>query len=257
MNATAFDERDALQAGIDGRLRVLERQLTDFVAAGAPFAQVLLTELQGLASPPVPRTIGSALRFRDGKRPSCSLEVLEVILAQLAALERRVVLLALPPERLRLALTPARTVTPRPDATLPEPVASILEPAATLPEPAASEELSPSERRGEFRATMKTAVTLDSGSNFFIGFTRNISRGGLFLACEDPMRCGTAVELVFTLPGGRRIEASAEVSWVRERMACGPEIHPGMGLRFMHLKEADRRAIRTFMRLREPLFYPE
>ena len=104
---------------------------------------------------------------------------------------------------------------------------------------------------------MQTAVTLDSGSNFFIGFTRNISRGGLFIACEDPLNRGTPVELLFSLPGGRRIEAQAEVSWVRERFACGPEIRPGMGVRFVDLAESDRRAIRTFMRLREPLFYPE
>lgn len=229
MNATVIDERHAVQAGISGRIRALYRRLSDYASDGAPFAGALLNELRQLEKQQ-PQVIGSALRFRDGLRtPAPELNELEVTAARLASLESRVALLATPAPRM---LTPLPTPEPEPIEDEPE-------------------------RRGEDRARLQTAVTLDSGSNFFIGFTRNISRGGLFLACEDPLRQDTPVEIVFTLPGGRRIEATAEVSWVRERAACGEDVQPGMGVRFVYLKEADRRAIRTFMRLREPLFYPE
>ncbi len=234
MNAVAIEERHAVQAGIEGRGRVLERRLVQLTEGGATLAGALLAELKEIQSLKPRARIGSALRFRDGGAlAAMSPKALETAQRRLADLERRVALITIPP--------PRTTLTP-----LPTP-AHLREPD---PEPE-------TERRGEWRARLETAVTLDSGSNFFIGFTRNISRGGIFVTCEDPLPQNTEIELLFSLPGGRRIEAVAAVSWVRERAACGPEVPPGMGLRFVRLAEADRRTIRTFMRLREPLFYPD
>lgn len=247
MHAVNHEERSAVQAGIEGRVRLLNRRLARLAAAGEPFAEELLGELRAVTHLKSRPRIGGALSFRDGDAAPPPLHELQAAQRRLARLEQRVATFSTP--RPRAVQTPA-PLAPPVQARAPTPA-----PAFVVPPPAS--EASEAERRGELRAALQTSVSLDSGSNFFIGFTRNISRGGLFIACEDPLRRGTEVDLLFTLPGGRRIEALAEVTWVRERAACGPEIFPGMGVRFVQLAEADRRAIRTFMRLREPLFYPE
>ncbi len=109
-------------------------------------------------------------------------------------------------------------------------------------------------RRKEERHQISAEIGLSTGTNFFTGFTQNISSGGLFIVSDDHLPRGTRVDLSFGL-ADRKISAIAEVTWVRQREACGPDSEPGMGLRFMELSAGDAAAIDAFMRLREPIFF--
>lgn len=107
------------------------------------------------------------------------------------------------------------------------------------------------------RVRMDCAVDFESESNFFTGFARNLSSGGLFVATFDFLPVGTLVDLTFSLPAGDKVTAAAEVRWVRELNKTATDVTPGMGLYFTGLTPEVETAIRSFMEAREPLFFPE
>lgn len=97
-------------------------------------------------------------------------------------------------------------------------------------------------------------VTFESDHNFFMGFSENISEGGLFIATHSLREVGTRIALTFELPEGRAIHATGEVRWVRlynERS----DAPPGLGLSFVDLTPEDAAEISAFVRRRAPIFY--
>jgi uncharacterized protein (TIGR02266 family) len=113
------------------------------------------------------------------------------------------------------------------------------------------------QRRATVRAALCAEISLGSDSNFFTGFTNDISEGGLFVATVELLPIGSQIDLVFTLPNGPRIEGKGEVRWVRELDELNPEVFPGMGIKFTELSPASVRAIHAFTEHREPMFFPE
>ncbi len=112
------------------------------------------------------------------------------------------------------------------------------------------------QRRDRERRRLDCIVSLNSRDNFFSGFVRNISNGGLFIATFDLLPAGTEVDVCFTLPGGLSLRAPTIVRWVRELPDdADPSIWPGMGLEFVEIDAKARKAINAFMSLREPMFY--
>jgi uncharacterized protein (TIGR02266 family) len=107
------------------------------------------------------------------------------------------------------------------------------------------------------RVRMQASVDLRSDSNFFTGFSTNISEGGIFVATIQTLPRGTQVELEVTLPGGRPLKVSGVVRWMREANDKTPELMPGMGVQFTDLPPQVAAAISDFVATREPLFFPD
>ncbi|HLL55877.1 MAG TPA: TIGR02266 family protein, partial [Myxococcaceae bacterium] len=112
-----------------------------------------------------------------------------------------------------------------------------------------------SERQSRVR--MQASVDMESESNFFQGFSTNLSEGGLFVATVQMLPRGTPVDLHFTLPGGKRIDAKGVVRWTREVNDRTPDIFPGVGVQFTDLPTEAAAAIRSFVSEREPLFFAD
>ena len=113
------------------------------------------------------------------------------------------------------------------------------------------------ERRSSTRVLLKTSVTLVSESNFYTGFSNNISEGGIFVATYEPMALGTQLELEFCLGADDNpIKAVGVVRWVREYNPHS-DAPPGIGLQFAELSAADRQRVEAFVRQRETLFYDD
>jgi uncharacterized protein (TIGR02266 family) len=111
---------------------------------------------------------------------------------------------------------------------------------------------SPSEeRRNAVRATLEVHIDLHTDSQFFAGFSQDLSDGGLFVATYSPAPVGTEIEVAFDL-AEHRIRTLGRVVWLREESV---DAVPGMGLAFKSLSEADLAAIAAFTRERAPLFY--
>jgi uncharacterized protein (TIGR02266 family) len=107
------------------------------------------------------------------------------------------------------------------------------------------------------RVRLQTAIDLRSDSNFFTGFTTDISEGGIFIATVQRLPLGTQVELDFTLPGGGPLRVQGQVRWSREVSDRSPELMPGLGVQFLDLPPDVAAAISSFIANRDPLFFPD
>jgi uncharacterized protein (TIGR02266 family) len=108
-------------------------------------------------------------------------------------------------------------------------------------------------RRSE-RRMVQVEVGVFSQSNFYLGFTENVSAGGVFIATYCPRPIGSTLEIELHLPDGL-LHVSGTVRWLRTTDAC--EDWPGMGVQFDDLSENDGRRIRDFVSVRDPLFFVE
>lgn len=112
-----------------------------------------------------------------------------------------------------------------------------------------------SERRASPRTKLVTGVGFASDSNFYTGFTEDISEGGLFVATVMLQPLGSQVELTFTLPNDEEITAFGVVRWLRNPRDEHPDCVPGMGIQFEALPSTALESIREYVALREPIFY--
>ncbi|RKG77228.1 TIGR02266 family protein, partial [Corallococcus terminator] len=165
-----------------------------------------------------------------------------------AEAEARTEELARPP-----AMTPARAKasterTSRDDT----PTRSEKPARGKLPPPPAKDEA-----RTKGRVRMHTTIDMRSDSNFFTGFSMDISEGGIFIATVDAVPRGTSVDLDFTLPGGRPLTVNGVVRWARDGNDRTPELMPGVGVQFTSLPPEVAHAISSFVATRDPMFYPD
>jgi len=105
------------------------------------------------------------------------------------------------------------------------------------------------DRRGDLRALVRLEVAPGrprlKRPPFYV--THNISVSGMFLITSDPLPEKSRIRLKFELPGMRRkLEAVGEVVWCREQ-GERPPFFPGMGIRFLSIKENDRADIEKFI----------
>jgi uncharacterized protein (TIGR02266 family) len=114
-----------------------------------------------------------------------------------------------------------------------------------------------SERRILPRFHVELEITFESEHNFFMGFTENLSEGGLFVATHLVKPIGSVIDLKFKLPGREQpIEAKGEVRWVRPYQEHN-DVPPGMGIRFVDINSAQEAEVKAFLRARTPIFYDE
>jgi uncharacterized protein (TIGR02266 family) len=142
---------------------------------------------------------------------------------------------------------------PAPSPTLakgPEPAPS---PRPTSVPPAAPASAHPPRRFERLSAELE--VSLVSTSNFYLGFTENLSEGGLFVATYAARPLGSEIEISVRLPARTDpLVLRGTVRWHREYSATS-DGYPGMGIQFDVLSEADKADIAAFLVTRPPLFF--
>ena len=126
---------------------------------------------------------------------------------------------------------------------------------ATIPE--SSEPVLRLERRRSPRRHLEVGIGFHSDSNFYTGFSGDISTGGIFVATYDLLPVGTQLTVSFWLPDGMQITTRGRVAWVREPDPEHPEVPPGMGVAFEELPLEAKAAVERFLRHREPMFHDE
>lgn len=101
-------------------------------------------------------------------------------------------------------------------------------------------------------------VSYSSEHNFYTGFIRNISSGGLFVATAAPLHIGERMELSFHIPGAdAACVVHGIVKWMIPYDPLNTETSPGMGVQFIDLNQETQTIIDSFLKLREPLFYDD
>jgi uncharacterized protein (TIGR02266 family) len=126
---------------------------------------------------------------------------------------------------------------------------------ALTPAPAPAPTSSPPSQRRAERLPVELEVSLFSDSNFYVGFTENLSESGVFVATYFVRPLGSRVEMCVRIHG--RVEPlilRGEVRWIREFSPTSDGC-PGMGIQFDAVSDDDRAEIATFLSTRDPLFF--
>ena len=105
------------------------------------------------------------------------------------------------------------------------------------------------------RASLEANLGATTESNFFVGFSGDISDGGVFVATYLTLELGAKVDVLITLPGGFEQRIPGTIRFVRDPMDMDSE--PGLGVKFDALDKEARELILRFIRKRPPLFYDE
>ena len=82
----------------------------------------------------------------------------------------------------------------------------------------------------------------EGGGDFLFEYTRNISKGGIFIETREPLPVGSRVEMRFQPPGTEQsLEIAGSVAWVNPyRPGSDDNPNPGMGIQFEELQEEDK-----------------
>ena len=108
------------------------------------------------------------------------------------------------------------------------------------------------------RAAMEANIGATTESNFFVGFSGEISEGGVFIATYTALERGQPVTVTVTLPGGFETKVDGVVRFVRDSMDFAADSEPGIGVQFKSgLPHDTRELILRFIRKRAPMFYDE
>lgn len=99
-------------------------------------------------------------------------------------------------------------------------------------------------------------VSINSDSNFYTGFTENISEGGVFIATYQFLPVGSEIEFSMTLkPGIKKVKVRGVVRWLRD-VQESRGVSPGMGIEFISLSPEVKERINAFLqKIRDPLFF--
>jgi len=80
-----------------------------------------------------------------------------------------------------------------------------------------------------------------------LGYSTNLSQGGIFIESKNLLEPGTRMILEFKLPNQKgSIRAYGEVKWVT-RTKASKRIKPGMGVQFINIHEAYRKEIARYI----------
>lgn len=94
------------------------------------------------------------------------------------------------------------------------------------------------------RFDIEARITVASETNFYTGFTQNISEGGVFVAMSDPPAVGQIVRVHVHLAEGRAVNATGEVRW--HRLNEFDEV-VGAGVQFVALDEESTAALQSML----------
>jgi uncharacterized protein (TIGR02266 family) len=109
------------------------------------------------------------------------------------------------------------------------------------------------DRRLEHRVLLEAKVTFERASERYRGVSRDISRGGMFVATQSMVPVGSDVNVDLELESGP-LRLQGTVRWTR----AGDEdegIDAGFGIAFTRLEPAQLNALGAVCDEREPYFY--
>lgn len=117
------------------------------------------------------------------------------------------------------------------------------------------EELVDEPRQRPLPTRVEVNVSLVSEHNFYVGVSRRIDTGGVFIATAMPPPVGTRLAVRLGLADGRRIDLEGEVAFVREKSATIGRQPTGCGVKLHSLPGWAVDAIDRFVLARQPIVY--
>jgi type IV pilus assembly protein PilZ len=101
----------------------------------------------------------------------------------------------------------------------------------------------PDNRRRFDRAPIELKVEYKRVNTFFADYTKNISRGGTFIATERPLPLGTEFVFALGIPHlAQPLRLTGKVMWITTPDDASPANPAGMGIEFQYSDDAERRS---------------
>ena len=98
------------------------------------------------------------------------------------------------------------------------------------------------DQRAHPRANLRWSVSVQLGGSVAEGVTKDISEGGAYVCCANPLGPEEVLDMVINAPD-KPLNVKAEVVW-SSMSGLDDEITPGgMGVRFLNIDSEDRRII--------------
>ncbi|MAQ18219.1 MAG: hypothetical protein CMN30_25910 [Sandaracinus sp.] len=109
------------------------------------------------------------------------------------------------------------------------------------------------------REKIEANIGATTESNFYVGFSGEISQGGVFLATYEVLPKDSSVNVLVTLPGNFEFRCDGWVRFVRDPfdLSADDGADPGMGIQFENLPADARELVLRFIRKRPPMFYDD
>jgi len=103
--------------------------------------------------------------------------------------------------------------------------------------------------RAEPRFQKTISLSYRDRQSFIKAYTANISKGGLFIKTENPLKQGDKFLLKITLPGlSESLEINCVVAWVRKKKGDEYNRPPGMGIKFEEMTEKNKQIILQYIK---------
>ncbi|GEJ56200.1 PilZ domain-containing protein [Anaeromyxobacter diazotrophicus] len=204
---------------------------------------------------------------RDVVEPLAAVAGAERALARAEVLSRPLSVIERLPGAAPAAASPyaapaARPPPPPPPARAPAALADVVPPA---PRPPArpnvdlmaliDEELVDEPRSRPKQTRVEVNVSLVSEHNFYVGATRRVDSGGVFISTMLPPPLGTMLQVRLGLADGRRLEVEGVVTFIREKSAISGRQPAGCGVKLHNLPGWAVDAIDRFLLARPPIVY--
>ena len=110
------------------------------------------------------------------------------------------------------------------------------------------------EKRTHKRVAMQVAVSGVGEDNFFVGFSEDVSEGGVFVSTLCPPAIGEVIDLAISVSDEQTLTVKGEVRWHRTNQGGEPT---GCGVCFMPMSPEQSRLLASALAFcgRDPLFY--
>lgn len=103
-------------------------------------------------------------------------------------------------------------------------------------------------RRQYRRVSVHVEVKYTDGTEFAQNYMLNVSKGGIYVICRNPLKMGTQVDLEFSLPDFNHVfRIKGVVVW--NRPATHFDHDSGMGIQFLDMEEEDSAILDSFVRI--------
>lgn len=105
--------------------------------------------------------------------------------------------------------------------------------------------------REHIRVPIDAEVSYYHNGKEYLSRIVDVSEGGVFIESTDHLLIGSALNLIFTVPGTDRIiEAEGRVAMVINKGTGLPSmVHPGMGIQFLHITLEGARAVAEYVKM--------
>ena len=99
------------------------------------------------------------------------------------------------------------------------------------------------EKRAHPRLAISWKASIEAASQADDVQLKDISLGGAFVVCADPLPLSEKFKISIQIPGQEPLGLTAEVVWSNKNMPADKVVNRGMGIRFIENTEKDRQRL--------------